>query len=67
MKQTAVEWLQCELKKIPFINIIEVFKQAKQMEKEQIQKAFLDGQEIPLNHPTIPHYSREEYYNETYK
>lgn len=36
------------------------------MEKEQIQKAFSDGQEIPINHPTLPHYSREEYYNEMY-
>jgi len=35
-------------------------------EKEQIQKAFSDGQETPLNHPTLPHYSREEYYNDNY-
>jgi hypothetical protein len=33
-------------------------------EKEQIQKAFSDGQETPINHPTLPHYSREEYYDE---
>lgn len=36
-------------------------------EKEQIQKAFSDGQETPINHPTLPHYSREEYYKETYQ
>ena len=35
-------------------------------EKEQLQKAFSDGQEIPINHPTIPHYSRDEYYNDNY-
>jgi hypothetical protein len=35
-------------------------------EKEQIQKAFSDGQETPINHPTLPHYSREEYYNDNY-
>ena len=35
-------------------------------EKEQIQNAFSDGQETPLNHPTLPHYSREEYYNDNY-
>jgi hypothetical protein len=35
-------------------------------EKEQIQKAFSDGQETPINHPTIPHYSRDEYYNDNY-
>lgn len=34
-KETAVEWLECELKKIPFINVIEVFERAKQMEREQ--------------------------------
>lgn len=38
----------------------------KEKEKEQIQKAFLDGQETPINHPTLPHYSREEYYNDNY-
>lgn len=37
-----------------------------ELEKEQIQKAFSDGQEIPIKHPTIPHYSREEYYNDNY-
>ena len=35
-------------------------------EKEQIQKAFSDGQEIPINHPNLPHYSRDEYYNDNY-
>ena len=35
-------------------------------EKEQIQKAFSDGQEAPINHPTLPHYSRDEYYNDNF-
>jgi hypothetical protein len=35
-------------------------------EKEQLQKAFSDGQETPINHPTLPHYSREEYYNDKF-
>ena len=35
-------------------------------EKEQLQKAFSDGQETPINHPTLPHYSREEYFNDNY-
>ena len=35
-------------------------------EKEQIQKAFSDGQDTPINHPTLPHYSRDEYYNDNY-
>jgi hypothetical protein len=37
-----------------------------QKEKEQIQKSFSDGQETPINHPTLPHYSRDEYYNDNY-
>jgi len=36
-------------------------------EKYQIQKAFSDGQETPINHHTLPHYSREEYYDDNYK
>jgi hypothetical protein len=36
------------------------------LEEEQIMKAFSDGQQTPMNHPTLPHYSREEYYNEQY-
>ena len=35
-------------------------------EKEQLQVAFSDGQETPINHPTLPHYSREEYFNDNY-
>ena len=35
-------------------------------EKEQIKKAFSDGQETPINHPTLPHYSNDEYYNDNY-
>ena len=45
------------------INHIEI---AKQMEKKQIEVAFSDGQKIPLNSQTLPMYSREEYYNDTY-
>ena len=47
----------------------EVFKKASELlekEKEQIKKAFSDGQETPINHPTIPHYSNEEYFNDNY-
>jgi hypothetical protein len=34
-KQTAVEWLEKELKKIPFANPKEAFEQAKEMEKKE--------------------------------
>ena len=45
----------------------EMFKNdCMEKEKEQIQKAFSDGQETPINHPTLPHYSRDEYYNDNY-
>ena len=42
------------------------YKMFIEKEKEQIQKAFSDGQETPINHPTLPHYSRDEYYNDNY-
>ena len=44
-----------------------IYEKAKELlkeEKEQIQKAFSDGQETPINHPTLPHYSRDEFYND---
>ena len=47
-------------------NAHETFNKFLEKEKEQIQKAFSDGQETPINHPTLPHYSREEYYNDNY-
>ena len=34
-KQSSIEWLEQELKKIPFVNVLEVFEQAKTMHKEQ--------------------------------
>jgi|LakMenEpi03Aug12_release.lakeMendotaPanAssembly.Ray.scaffolds.fasta_scaffold1799342_2 hypothetical protein len=73
-QQTAVEWLVKMLyspvckgfiegrTQIPF----HIIEQAKAMEKEHIMKAFSDGQQTPMNHPTLPHYSRDEYYNEQY-
>jgi hypothetical protein len=47
--------------------VIECATTSLEKEKDQIQKAFSDGQETPINHPTLPHYSREEYYNDNYK
>jgi len=48
-------------------DIMSYIEEAKQTEKEQIKKAFADGQETPINNPTTPHYSNEEYYNDTHK
>jgi hypothetical protein len=66
-QQTAVEWLVFEvLGENARMLYGDLIRQAKAMEKEQIKKAFADGQEMPINHPTLPHFSNEEYYNETY-
>jgi hypothetical protein len=63
-KQTAVEWLGLELNMIfhditPELweQVNEIFKQAKQMEKEQIVNSWVGGKGF-LN--------GEQYYNETY-
>lgn len=60
MAQTAVEWLEEQLKKQGFLYDLDI-EAAKQMEKEQIMKAFLDGK---VNHSKD---WAEQYYNETYK
>jgi hypothetical protein len=68
--KTAIEFLIEKFSNYD-LEMISLFKdeinQALEKEKEQIQKAFSDGQETPINHPTLPHYSRDEYYNDNYK
>ena len=69
--QTLIAWgdemlLKHPQKILSFAEVIDKAEELLQMEKEQIQKAFSDGQQTPMNHPTLPHYSREEYYNDTY-
>jgi hypothetical protein len=41
--QTSIEWLEKELKKIPFINPKEAFEQAKEMHKQEIIDAHNSG------------------------
>jgi hypothetical protein len=48
-------------------DLLNIINPLLEKEKQQIRKAFSDGQETPINHPTLPHYSREEYYNDNYK
>jgi hypothetical protein len=65
MKQTAVEWLEDNLIGNPFsekdfAHNVNIFKQAKEMEKEQIIEALCDGHE---SHPCMA----EQYYKETYE
>ena len=61
-QQTAVEWLiqELQLEGYPFI-----IKQAKAMEKEQIEEAYLNGcsRVTPYGYYND---SAEQYYNETY-
>lgn len=64
--QDMIEWIE---QRFNNPQETEVFKKATELlekEKEHLMKAFSDGQETPINHPTLPHYSREEYYNDNY-
>ena len=75
MKQTAVKWLQEQLKKgidfnpldsNSYLNEVEsLFEKAKAMEKEQIMEAHYDGQ--CDNREGYPIEISKEYYNETYE
>jgi hypothetical protein len=55
-----------DVKLVNIESIISYASDKLKKEKEQIQKAFSDGQETPINHPNLPHYSRDEYYNDNY-
>jgi hypothetical protein len=64
MKQTAVEWLINELNKVGFNfeNLdLNVFEQVKEMEKQQIIDAWIDGLSNWDNEKEA-----EQYYNEKY-
>ena len=63
---TAVEWLFDNLDLSGGSEAIEMLEQAKEMEKEQIERAFNESR---LTHPMIgfKHESFEQYYNETFK
>jgi len=81
-QQTAVEWLfgetlgltlQLENKRISHRNwelqMVKLFEQAKEMEKQQIIKAFDEGQEYEYQYHinSAPKFYSETYYQETYK
>ena len=68
--QELIEHIQVNATKFSLMNTYNILKEIEpylEKEKENIQKAFSDGQETPINHPTLPHYSRDEYYNDNYK
>jgi hypothetical protein len=72
-KQTAVEWFAIQLyeqgyfdgsKPKSITNLDHLQEQAKQMEKNQIERDFINGYKnanVPLNHKLL-----DKYYNETY-
>jgi hypothetical protein len=67
-KQTAVDWLFDKITQNQEIRWrgtrhLELFKQAKQMEKEHIMMAYNDGR---VNQGLKQNKSSEQYYNETY-
>ena len=62
-QQTAVEWLVDKLLKGEFINDTDfLIEKAKEMEKQQIIDANLDGQSLV----SCKYEYAEQYYNETY-
>ena len=83
MKQTAVEWLIENILSIPleeatnvahlkkYVNKVEIFDQAKAMEKEQIIDAYWGGLNGAINDYSDNKIKfgggAEQYYNETFK
>jgi len=63
--QELMQWME-ETEFMVNKGFIDKVHECLEKEKEQIQKAFSDGQETPINHPTLPHYSNEEYFNDNY-
>ena len=69
---TAVEWLQNELFTEEYMrnNLFEIFEQAKEMEKQQIIDAYVDGfKECEKIHEEVFFIQdlSEQYYNENFK
>jgi hypothetical protein len=66
---TSIQWLEAELKKIPFVNPKEKFEKAKEMHKQEIVKAFDEGQEYEYQYHinNAPKFDSETYYQETFK
>ena len=63
-QQTAVEWFWIHLPENISKEYFDLFKQAKQIEKEQIAEAYRVGvEEDVYNNPLK---TGQEYYNETY-
>lgn len=69
---TGVEWLENEMQKTYIFNQndFDMFKQAKEMEKEQITDGYNEGKTngMDISHPLslTKEISAEQYYNETF-
>lgn len=68
MKQTAVEWLVSEISRdrvgqAIIKTFLEEFEQAKKMEKQQIEDAFMVG----VRNEKYRFDTKEQYYTETYE
>lgn len=68
IKQSSVEWLEQELKKIPFVNVLEVFEQAKAMHHKEVvdfvEDWYCNGPLLGGGVDVVA--TIEEHYNETY-
>jgi len=60
MKQTAVEWLADNLHYLHSTKWDDILEQVKEIEKEQIGRAYQEGLLDGLNH------TPKDYYNETF-
>jgi hypothetical protein len=65
MKQTAVEWLVEQINQHHGYIGKTMIEEAKEMEKQQIVDAHLDGQSFSIAIEEIDY--AEQYYNETFK
>lgn len=68
-QQTAVQWLENQLKstymiegKLPLAYTLDLVRQAKEMEKEQIVAARMNG----MTDDELSYVNAEQYYNDTY-
>jgi hypothetical protein len=70
MKQTAVEWMFEQFFKVKWGsmqgNMPTIFEQAKEMEKEQIKEAWIEGGGYSRLSEENDRMLAEKYYNETY-
>jgi hypothetical protein len=70
MEKTAVEWFFNELQRMQYFignDMLEAYKQAKQMEKEQIIDAFGVGCQVKSTRLIGYQGMAEQYYKESYK